>query len=284
MGDIRNVDWERRIRQGLRWHTRRISQGGRVIFQYENPKYPENWGDVVGGRIANHIAGRRLEVTTDPYVAGKILAVGSVVDMAMPGDIIWGAGCITAKGTGHAGRRLDVRAVRGPLSREAMHRAGYQVPAIYGDPALFFPELKPRKENRNVTARWGVIPHYTDMGHPVLSSWENDGAVIIDICSGVEDFIDQLLSVDRVVSSSLHGLIMSDAYGIPNARVSFHDLLFGGDFKFKDYASSVGREDWKAHRVTSSSPLSQLDKLPLNDKIFLDLEPLRGAAPFEVEG
>lgn len=274
------MDWERRVRQSFRWSTQRFTAVERPVFQYENPKHPLNWGDVVGGDIAQHVSGLSIEVTTDPYAGGKVLAIGSVMDFAFPGDIVWGAGCIRAKSTGHAGRRLDVRAVRGPETRLAMQKAGYDVPAVFGDPALFYPEIKPR-EGHKQEACWGIVPHYTDVDHPVLEKWAQSGAVIIDICAGVNAFIEQLLSVDRIVSSSLHGLIMADAYGIPNARVTFHDRLFGGDFKFRDYAKSIGREHWMSQPVGIEWTLADLDKVPLRDDFKLDLEPLREAVPFK---
>ena len=49
-----------------------------------------------------------------------------------------------------------------------------------------------------------------------------------------ENVIDSIVSCKAVVSSSLHGLICSDAYSIPNLWLDEFKLQ-KGDFKFKDY-------------------------------------------------
>ena len=58
------------------------------------------------------------------------------------------------------------------------------------------------------------------------------------------DIIDKICSCEFIVSSSLHGLIVSDSYNVPNLWASFpKDNINGGLFKYKDYFSSVGRNE-----------------------------------------
>ena len=45
-----------------------------------------------------------------------------------------------------------------------------------------------------------------------------------------------------ILSSSLHGMIFADSYDIPNAHLLLSKKVIGGDYKFKDYRSGVGRE------------------------------------------
>jgi hypothetical protein len=52
-----------------------------------------------------------------------------------------------------------------------------------------------------------------------------------------------IASCDFVVSSSLHGLIAADAFGIPNVWVRWSDRVAGGSWKFLDYFRSVGRPE-----------------------------------------
>ena len=56
------------------------------------------------------------------------------------------------------------------------------------------------------------------------------------------DVIDLIVNSDYVFSSSLHGLIIAEAYGIPNYRIKISDLIIGGDFKFDDYYASIGKK------------------------------------------
>ena len=62
---------------------------------------------------------------------------------------------------------------------------------------------------------------------------------------------------EMIASSSLHGLIVADALGIPNWRVSFARELKGGDFKFRDYALVVGRQHFASIRSGDFDPERQ---------------------------
>ena len=74
-----------------------------------------------------------------------------------------------------------------------------------------------------------------------MSVLNNPEIKIIDIQSeGVEQFVIDILSCENILSSSLHGLILAEAYGIPTCRVVFSEKILGGDFKFYDYYSGVG--------------------------------------------
>ncbi len=53
-------------------------------------------------------------------------------------------------------------------------------------------------------------------------------------------WIDHLCSCDVIISSSMHGLILGDAYGKPTLWVKFGDDVIGNDFKFYDYYASMG--------------------------------------------
>ena len=59
----------------------------------------------------------------------------------------------------------------------------------------------------------------------------------LDIFDGVESFISQLTECQFILSSSLHGLIMADSFGIPNQWMVLSDKVEGKNFKFYDYYS-----------------------------------------------
>jgi pyruvyltransferase len=125
--------------------------------------------------------------------------------------------------------------------------------------------------------KWGFIPHYIefeeDKDLEVIHHMESLGFQIIDVCSGTEKFVDELLECENVISSSLHGLIAADAYGIPNARVNVSNKLIGGDFKFKDYCYSVERE----------LTVENIMDLHFNKSITFDREKLLESAPWNYE-
>ena len=63
---------------------------------------------------------------------------------------------------------------------------------------------------------------------------------LIDIQDPIETVIDRIASCDCIASSSLHGLIVSHAYGVPAVWIKFRDLPSGDDVKFHDYYLSLG--------------------------------------------
>lgn len=78
----------------------------------------------------------------------------------------------------------------------------------------------------------GIIPHYVDKDHKFLLQNFNPNIKIIDIEQpDYKKFIDDVTSCKKIISSSLHGIIIADAYNIPALRVEFSNKIFGGDFK-----------------------------------------------------
>ena len=52
--------------------------------------------------------------------------------------------------------------------------------------------------------------------------------------------LEEIASCEYVLSSSLHGLIVSDSFGIPNQRLVVSEKLVGDGYKFNDYYSAFG--------------------------------------------
>ena len=60
----------------------------------------------------------------------------------------------------------------------------------------------------------------------------------------IENFIDELASCESIFSSSLHGVIVAQAYGIPAQWITVKDSPINDDqnFKFEDYFLGAGQE------------------------------------------
>ena len=142
-------------------------------------------------------------------------------------SIIWGSGLLYPEQRIKA-PPLKVYAVRGPLTREYLVSYGVNCPEIYGDPALLFPLFyKPIVEKRY---KYGIIPHFRDKQSVLLQQYRQDENVLIIDVENVKPwhkFIDDIASCDFIISSSLHGIIISDAYKVPNIWVEFS----GGETK-----------------------------------------------------
>jgi pyruvyltransferase len=171
----------------------------------------------------------------DKNIDGKLLAVGSIFYAARRNDIVWGSGLIADRPF-DALPGMKFLAVRGPLTRDRIF--GGDVPKVYGDPAILLPEIYtpkilPKRE-------FGFVPHYVDFDSPDLR--RNKERFIIDVRQDPFKTIDEICSCKLIVSSSLHGIIVAEAYGIPAVWIKLSDKLIGGSFKFNDYFIGSGRE------------------------------------------
>lgn len=204
----------------------------KVYWQQENN---------IGDKLTPFILKRMFNVDSEfSEERGKLLAIGSILSHAEEGDYIWGSGLISPKHLPKS-RNLNILALRGPLTKEYLVKYGVKIDnsVVYGDPALLLPMVYAPKRLEKV--KEGIVPHYTDL------DWAKDsfkdrvatGEVrVIDPRLPIEQFVDELVSCEMIFSSSLHGLIIADAYNIPNRRVIFGNKLIGGDFKFNDYEES----------------------------------------------
>ncbi len=236
-----------------------------------------NWGDALTPYIVKVISGRKARYEESPFV-WKNLVVGSILDRADKYSIVWGAGMIAPdkfpRQTPHV-----VHAVRGPLTRDQLLKSGIHCPETYGDPAL----LMPRYFNPPRTVKWtlGVIPHCVDKDHPWINKIRTeDNIKVIDICSETEVFIREILACEAVISSSLHGLICSDAYQIPNRRMILSNKLLGGNFKFHDYYKSISVDAKPPIKPSENDRASDFISSATTSSIKLDLDALLKACPF----
>jgi hypothetical protein len=62
---------------------------------------------------------------------------------------------------------------------------------------------------------------------------------LIDATGSVGLVVRQIASCAAITSSSLHGLVLADSFGIPASWFGLEPELWGGSFKFQDYESVV---------------------------------------------
>ena len=209
-------------------------QGRAIRLNWWNPI--PNLGDAVSPLIVSHLSGRPVVHTAD-RARGKLVAVGSILNRARDGDVVWGSGLISAESR-PKGTRLLVTAVRGPRTAARLRGLGIDCPDIFGDPGCLLPRLYPRPPGTTPRHELGVIPHHRDQE---LVASRDPAIRLVDIMSGPEAFLAALWDCRRVVSSSLHGIIFAEAYGIPAHWLELSDRVLGGGHKFADYYEGTGR-------------------------------------------
>jgi len=241
-----------------------------------------NFGDAINPLLLEIFTNRKV-VWIEPEFYGKTnyLAIGSILERASSNTIVWGSGFISEKGKCIKAPQ-QICAVRGPLTRDLLLKRNIECPEIYGDPALLLPRVyHPKIEQKY---ELGIIPHFVDKDNTFLQKFKSQKNIkVLDIqMSDPYTFIDELLSCKKIASSSLHGVIVADAYNIPSLWIEFSDKVIGKGFKFLDYFASVGRIDTKALKIDDNTDIGNLYNAFYEYEIEIDLEILMNVFPLKV--
>lgn len=225
-----------------------------------------NFGDALGILIPKLIGINKGYIIPKRYVFDWVYCksinlqmVGSTLGDVGKNSILCGAGAVSASQS-ILRKPRKIISVRGPLTRQLIMNEGIDCPEVYGDPAMLLPlfynpRISNKKSSLSEGMRIGVIPHYVDKDNMLLKELLKlpqyelidillppNGLGKLSIESYWKSWIDNLCSYDAIISSSLHGLIIAEAYGIPTLWVKFSDEINGNDFKFYDYYASINEE------------------------------------------
>lgn len=283
-----------KIKENLKLLLRPVLVNGFIYYQ-KNKVRPVNWGDDINYYFLKEIIQRPISMYNRISIANRMklknyLVIGSTISMLCKKNTeIWGAGIIEDI------QKLKIKpskvhAVRGPLTRKILLNNGINCPEIYGDPALLIPlYYTPRLKKKH---KYGFIPHYSNLDKisnftldQINFSNRND-ILVIDLTKYEKwtDIIDQICSCENILSASLHGLIMAEAYKIPNLWIEFGKSLIGGHFKFHDFFLSINRDRIapyiiKDHVLSSEEIKKELLSWQTG---IIDLQPLIDSAPFPI--
>lgn len=244
-----------------------------------------NYGDAMGKYLVEKITGKNV-VLTDKRGPHRVnLVIGSIINNMGTTKYcdVWGCGVISRGQTAQKGAKFY--AVRGPLTRQSLLRTGHECPEIYGDPALLLPKYYTPKTEKKYEV--GIIPHYVDY-QKIKNEITDPSICVIDLMhKSIEDTTDKIFSCERIVSSSLHGVIVAQSYGIPALWVKLSNKLSGDGVKFADYFLSVGIQpynglDYTNKKLPNKEGLIELvDNMSDKSKIVsFDSDKLLNACPF----
>lgn len=193
-----------------------------------------NFGDALSQSVTEWASGRPVR-HVEKERSPKLLAVGSILHYARSGDTVWGSGMHPWAFHRYlkpmdSPPDIDILAIRGPLSRDAMLTAGIPCPEVFGDPAILLPHVY--RGSIRKTKGIGLVPHLKERA--VYAD-----RTFIDVGQDWRDVVDRITKCETIVSSSLHGIIVAESYGVPAVwlRSSTHE----GALKFHDYYLSTGR-------------------------------------------
>lgn len=256
----------------VHWNPERPAFKGRIGERYA-PKRPlNNFGDLLGPVIARELL-RRADIEPDNnQTSGRVITVGSILHFCKTGDTVWGTGRngkIADKR--HKFKALDVRAVRGPVTRAFLQGRGVDAPPIYGDPGLLVGHLWERDQLAAGHRRsdYRVLPNFHDF-HEVTGRLSPR---TVDPRHDLWKVIGQIAASELIVGSSLHGIIVAESLGIPARLVQPATETL---HKYEDYYRGTGREKFTPapDKTTAlkwgGEPLPDYDPQPLLDAFPYD--------------
>ncbi len=220
-----------------------------------------NAGDILNETLINDLFG--IKVKEESFTSSQMIAIGSVLERIISGAIVgkidkelqaqaeesekiivWGTGLMHQYDDYSAMRFIrpvKFCAVRGELTRTAAEKiTGRKIKCVTADPGLLAPLLLKEMPEKKYTL--GIIPHVAEremQEYKEINSRVN-GSVIIDLTEKPEKVLKQIASCEAVISTSLHGLIFADSFGIPSRWCEMTDKILGKGFKYRDYYSAFG--------------------------------------------
>lgn len=253
------------------------------------PPHKNNLGDDLNVPLVSAISGKYiipLQWSIRSSKKKSYSVIGSIIPWWINDNTyVWGSGIKTTNDIFyHIPKK--VFAVRGPLTRQVLLDHNIECPEVYGDPALlaplvYYPDMSIRN---NKLYKFGIILHENDYSDKTLlnhlKNCPDRRITLIDIChySSWKNVIDSICQCQCILSSSLHGLILADAYRIPSIWCRFRYDFGDGYVKFHDYFMTVGRDDEKMQIIKSYDNINSLTVPSCNSKI--DIVPLIESCPF----
>ncbi len=201
-----------------------------------------NFGDCLSPWLIEKISGSPV-LFDQGNKNNNLLAIGSIISWTTPKSTVWGSGLFGTEFQEDVSKKMTFSkeamytAVRGPLTRNLLKVHKVACPPIYGDPGLLVPLFHHSEVEKTHEVGW-------------LIRWSESDTVNFDVDPGIkkiylktdniEETLNEILSCKRIASSSLHGIILADAYGIPSAWL-YSKKSLGLDFKYYDYMLSVNK-------------------------------------------
>ena len=267
-----------------------------VHYFFEGANGWANWGDVLSPVMVEKLSGLTTSQKRGPADI-TFYGIGSIIRHALKNDnswFNWGSGCIqkpalerlpNSSVTQILPAHQKIFSVRGPESQISLLARYGIFPLIAKDPALLIPKLIPFK-NKQKLYPICIIPHFVDKtavenalnnfsvreknnkSESFHSLEKRIKVVHITVPTNFRKFIkavpQNVSECEKVLSSSLHGLIVAHSYKIPAAAITLSKKVIGGNFKFRDYYESLGifmNRDKIRHEITNKSLLANMSYL-----------------------
>jgi pyruvyltransferase len=249
------------------------------------PKNPDaNLGDALSPIIVSALSGLPITYHRFESHTERLASVGTIGHKFVGGTVhYWGTGFNPARGRKDQpglykvapGTTLKIHALRGPVSAHPLRQLGVDVPTIYGDPVWFLPSIFPAAPEKHYDL--GVIVHISELQkaradagvRPIHRRYRVPPAmegrikffntfVTPNSIEAIAARIQEITACKCIVSTSLHGLVIAEAYGIPcsylhyrgrgSVVMSMEDPSFHIDYRIRDFYRGVGLRERFVYR------------------------------------
>jgi pyruvyltransferase len=250
------------------------------LLYFEEKVENGNFGDELSRFIISELINKNKYelVFNQPNIEKNIIGIGSYLHAAVNNYYIYGTGIRTnppVEGS-HGYTKLNVCSVRGPITHDFLGKKKIKCQAIYGDPALLLRDLYKPELITNLKDKIAFIPHKSNYNKYLNENkYDKNKFHLINPRQKWSDVVNQIYSCKSTVSSSLHGLIVADAYDKPNVMIYEYELA-EGDLKFKDYYTSQKRGYINIKNLEKFQ-----EKFLYKGGNKIDLEKLKDAFPFK---
>jgi pyruvyltransferase len=188
-----------------------------ITLFYWKPDTGTNFGDTLSYELLKRIVGNNIRVQTSKNISRerKLLAIGSILHFSKQNDVIWGSGFLNKASKLKDVSKLDIRSVRGPKTREILINSyNISCPPVYGDPALLIPYFFPEfKKSSTPLYSFLVIPHFLSQNLSIFN--KNNNYTIVYPTDNWRTVLSMIVQSQLVLTSSLHGIIVAESFGIP---------------------------------------------------------------------
>jgi len=225
-----------------------------------------NFGDRINPFILSKLTSKRVVLDQSRY-RKRFTCIGSILDRTyVDNTVVWGTGFIRSESYPKT-KKLNIKAVRGPLTKQIFDNYSVPCPPIYGDPSIFMSDFIPSTNNEKKYTL-GLIPHYAEsfetLDKIISQSRFAADILLININDHPTKVVNMITCCSCVASSSLHGCIMADIYYVPCFHVKISSNVIGGNFKFDDYR--LGLDSGLFHHLDLAEKGLDLDILLENIK------------------
>jgi len=206
----------------------------------------KNFGDLLAPLLIKRFC--HLDSEWSEAKDSELVIVGSILEHLPPGwvGVTAGAGLLHEQSSFVTTGK--VLAVRGPLTLKRIRGPKLYVGpepylnnTVLADPGLLADELV---GDQDKIYDLGLVPHWTDKTLEQNPIFKKYNPKIIRVDDDPIEVIKQIGQCKKIVSSSLHGIILADAFGIPRRieippKALTHIHQEGGLFKWMDYSESI---------------------------------------------